>query len=143
MKGKRSGIKLLIVLLVLLIIFVLGQVFLVGKISKDIKVAPYTGSQIFSEEDINSAMDKTESYFKKNMRGCTMTAIGYGGDTASNNQQESRKKNPGFKYNQVMVINIDFDVRIGSSNFESGTERKDYVIVLARKDDESKWKIQE
>ena len=143
MKGKRSGIKLLIVLLVLLIIFVLGQVFLVGKISKDIKVAPYTGSQIFSEEDINSAMDKTESYFKKNMQGCTMTAIGYGGDKASNNQLESRKRNPGFKFNQVMVINIDFDVRIGSSNFESGTERKDYVIVLARKDDESKWKIQE
>ena len=143
MKKKRSGIRLLVVLLVLLVIFVLGQVFLVGKISKDIKVKPYTGSQIFSEQDINSAIEKTETYFKKNMQGCTMTAIGYGGDEASSNQLESRQRQPDFKYKEAIVINIDFDVRIASSNFESGTNRENYVVVLARKNSDSKWKVLE
>lgn len=143
MKKERSSVKLLVVLIVLLVIFILGQVFFVGKISKDIVVEPYTGSEIFNEEDIDSAMEKTKAYFKKNMQGCTMTAIGYGGDKASTNQLESRKRNPSFKYNEVILINIDFDVRIGSSNFESGTAKKNYPVVLARKNSDSKWKVQE
>ena len=141
MNKRKGSRRLLIVFIVLLIVFVLGRVFLVGKISDNLQVAPYTGSAIFTEEDVNAAMDKTESYFVKNMQGCTMSAIGYAGDKASENQLESRKRNPNFKYNDVLVMKIDFDVRIGSSQFDSGTEKKDYVIVLARKSSDSKWKV--
>lgn len=46
-------------------------------------------SEMYSEEDINAAIDTIKKEFKSNWKGCTLTEIYYAGDDSSKGHQDS------------------------------------------------------
>ena len=67
-------------------------------------------SEIYSETEINGAIDIVLRYFKDNFKGCTLTEIHYIGD---NSYEEFVEWAEQYKADQAIVLVSSFDV--GSS----------------------------
>lgn len=68
-------------------------------------------SKLYSEEDINAAIDTIKEEFKSDTwKGCTLTEIYYAGDDESKNHQAWAKDNDA---DEIIVLESSFDV--GSS----------------------------
>ena len=64
-------------------------------------------SEIYSEEDINAAIDTIKKEFKKDWKGCTLTEIYYAGDDSSKDHQDWANRN---NADEVIVLQSSFDV---------------------------------
>ena len=90
---------------VLVLICLLGLVACGGNV-KDVKIADFT-SEIYSDEEINSAIDIAIKYFKKEFSGCTLTEISYAGDEKIADYAEFAVSNAA---DEVIVLVSSFDV---------------------------------
>lgn len=64
-------------------------------------------SEIYSEEDINAAIDTIKKEFKSDWKGCTLTEIYYAGDDSSKDHQDWANRN---NADEVIVLQSSFDV---------------------------------
>ena len=67
-----------LIALVLALICVIGLVACGGNV-KNVKITDYS-SEIYSDAEIENAIDVAINYFKKNFEDCTLTEITYLGD---------------------------------------------------------------
>ena len=94
-----------LIALVLALICVIGLVACGGNV-KNVKITDYS-SEIYSDAEIENAIDVAINYFKKNFEGCTLTEITYLGDDKLDNWQEFAERN---NADDVMVLVSSFNV---------------------------------
>ncbi len=96
-----------------------------------------TDSEIYSQEDINAAIDTIKKEFENDWEGCTLNEIYYAGDDVSRDYQEWADRN---NADEVIVLLSSFAVdssgREGSLNPNS--TYNDWNWILVRTND-GKW----
>lgn len=102
----------------------------------NVEILEYS-SEIYSDTEINDAIDVAIDYFKKEFEGCTLTEITYIGDDKNNDYLEFAERN---NSNEVMVLVSSFDVDSsggdGSLNPNSTYTKWKWILV---KDSNGKW----
>jgi len=94
-------------------------------------------SEIYTEDDIETAISVTEEYFEENFAGCTLTEIGYAGDDVSAEYQDWADRN---EADEVIVLISSFDVDLSCENgaLNKGSTYEDWNWILVRTAG-SKW----
>ena len=118
-----------ILCLVMCVFFVIGLSACGGDISK-VKTHD-VDSEIYSADDINSAVDTIEKEFDANWNGCTLTEIYYAGDDYCTDFQEFADRN-----DEVIVLLSSFDVDSsggdGSLNPNSTYNNWNWILVRTK-----------
>ena len=95
-------------------------------------------SELYSQEEIKSAIAVIEREFKANWNGCTLKEIYYAGDDVSTDHQDWADRN---NADDVIVLLSSFDVDSsggdGSLNANSTYDGWNWILVRT---DGSKWK---
>ena len=88
-------------------------------------------SEIYSQEDINSAIDTIKKEFKRNWEGCTLTEIYYAGDDSSIDHQDCADRN---NADEVIVLLSSFDVDSsgGDGSLNPNSTYSDWNWILVR-----------
>lgn len=118
--------KLIALVLVLVCMFSLAAC---GGNAKNIKITDYS-SEIYSDAEIESAIDVAINYFEKNFEGCTLTEITYLGDDKLDDWQEFAERN---NADDVIVLVSTFEVDAsggdGSLNPNSTYTNWNWILV--------------
>lgn len=72
-----------------------------------VKVLDWEPSEIYTDSDIESAVQTVKDYFRKEFDGCTLTEIEYAGDSVSLSEAEYAKR---YHADEVIVLYSSFDV---------------------------------
>lgn len=103
---------------------------------KDVKIID-VDSEIYSESEINSAIDTVAEYFKLNFDGCTLTMLKYAGDDDNKSADEWAKR-----YNAeraiVLLSSFDVDSSGGDGSFNPDSTYKDCQWILVE-NESGKW----
>lgn len=87
-------------------------------------------SEIYTSDDINSAIETIVKEFNKDWKGCTLKEIYYAGDETSKNYQDWADRN---NANEVIVLLSSFDVDSsggdGSLNPNSTYDGWNWILV--------------
>ena len=88
-------------------------------------------SEIYSQEDINAAIDTIKKEFMMNWGGCTLTEIYYAGDDSSKDHQDWADRN---NADEVIVLLSSFDVDSsgGDGSLDPNSTYSDWNWVLVR-----------
>ena len=88
-------------------------------------------SEIYSQEDINDAIDTIKKEFKRNWEGCTLTEIYYAGDDSSKDHQDWADRN---NADEVIVLLSSFDVDSsgGDGSLNPNSTYSDWNWILVR-----------
>ena len=115
-KKVQNKMRRNIMLSYLIIVLIIGLAYggfwynSLGKISDNLEIRPYENSEIYTSDDINSAMAQTKKEFKK-YKGCTLETITYAGDDAALDLKKGGERKVLFKnYDEFIVIETDFKV---------------------------------
>lgn len=91
-------------------------------------------SELYSQAEINEAIEEIKKDFKTNWKGCTLTEIYYAGDDISKGYQEWAKRN---NADEVIVLESSFDVDSsggdGSLNPNSTYSKWKWILVRTNK----------
>jgi ABC-type glycerol-3-phosphate transport system substrate-binding protein len=120
-----------LIALVLALVCVIGLVACGGNV-KNVKITDYS-SEIYSDAEIENAIDVAINYFEKNFEGCTLTEITYLGDDELDNWQEFAERN---NADDVMVLVSSFNVGAsgggGSLNPNDTSTNWKWVLVRTK-----------
>ena len=124
-----------LIALVLALVCVIGLVACGGNV-KNVKITDYS-SEIYSDAEIENAIDVAINYFEKNFEGCTLTEITYLGDDELDNWQEFAERN---NADDVMVLVSSFNVGAsgGDGSLNPNDTYTNWKWVLVRTND-GKW----
>ena len=88
-------------------------------------------SEIYSQEDINAAIDTIKKEFMMNWGGCTLTEIYYAGDDSSKDHQDWADRN---NADEVIVLLSSFDVDSsgGDGSLNPNSTYSDLSWILVR-----------
>lgn len=88
-------------------------------------------SEIYSQEDINAAIDTIKKEFMMNWGGCTLTEIYYAGDDRSKDHQDWADRN---NADEVIVLLSSFDVDSsgGDGSLNPNSTYSDWSWILVR-----------
>ena len=90
----------------------------------------HVDSEMYSQDDINSAIDTIKKEFKNDWKGCTLTEIYYAGDDCSKDHQDWADRN---NADEVIVLLSSFDVDSsgadGSLNPNSTYDNWNWILV--------------
>ena len=88
-------------------------------------------SEIYSQEDINAAIDTIKKEFMMNWGGCTLTEIYYAGDDSSKDHQDWADRN---NADEVIVLLSSFDVDSsgGDGSLKPNSTYSDWSWILVR-----------
>ncbi len=104
---------------------------------ENVKITDYS-SEVYSDAEIESAIDVAIKYFKKNFDGCTLTEITYSGDDALDDAQEWADRNNADDV-IVLVSTFEVDASGGDGSLEPNSTYADYEWILVRRNG-GKWK---
>ena len=87
--------------------------------------------EIYSQEDINAAIDTIKKEFMMNWGGCTLTEIYYAGDDSSKDHQDWADRN---NADEVIVLLSSFDVDSsgGDGSLNPNSTYSDWSWILVR-----------
>lgn len=71
---------------------------------------------VYSEDEVNEAMDTTEKYFRKNFTGCELKSIKYD-EESSTYATEYYSSMYDISQDEIMCLRIDFLLEDGSEDF--------------------------
>ena len=93
-------------------------------------------SEIYSNEEINSAINVILERFKENYNGCSLLKIGYIGDEKNDEYIDWAERN---NKSEVIVFISDFKVapNAGDGILNSDSEYKGYSWILVRNENEN------
>lgn len=88
-------------------------------------------SEIYSEDDINSAIDTIKKEFKRDWKGCTLTEIYYAGDDSSIDHQDWADR---YNADEAIVLLSSFDVASsgGDGSLNPNSTYDDWNWILVR-----------
>ena len=93
-------------------------------------------SEVYSQEDIDAAIDVIVKEFNADWTGCTLKEIYYAGDEMV---KENESRAADYDADQVIVLLSTFDVGADyQGSLEPGSTYKDWNWILVRKDG-GKW----
>lgn len=97
-----------------------------------------TESDLYSQDDINSAVDSIKKEFRRNWNGCTLREIRYAGDEITENYLDWLERNDA---DEVIVLLSSFDVDSsgGDGSLDPDSTYDDWEWILVRSNGE-KWK---
>ena len=103
---------------------------------KKVQILEYS-SEIYSNEEIQDAIDVTMDYFKKKFSGCTLTEITYYGDDKLADYQEFAQRN---NADEVIVLVSSFDVGPsgGDGSLNPNDTYRNWKWILVRSEG-GKW----
>lgn len=121
--------------LLLMIVFLLSFAACRGNI-KNVNIIN-VDSELYSEVEINSAIDITLKHFKENFKGCTLTEIQYVGDDYVETFDEWAKQ---YEAQQAIVLVSSFDVDSsgGDGSLNPNSTYGNWKWILTR-DNNKKW----
>lgn len=95
-------------------------------------------SQLYSQDDINSAVDIIKKEFKSDWKGCSLTEIRYAGDEITKEHQEWSDRN---NADEVIVLLSSFDVDSsgGDGSLNPNSTYDDWKWILVRSNG-GQWK---
>lgn len=124
------------VLLFLSCLFILGLTACGGNVNT--ATVQRVDSDIYTEQEIESAIEVTKTYFKLHFSGCTLTEISYAGDEYTNDFSDWAERNDA---DDVIVLISSFDVGPsggdGSLNPNSTYSNWNWILV---RDEGGSWK---
>ena len=122
--------KIIYIMFCVLFVFTLGAC---GENSDQIKTR-YVASEIYSDEDIDAAIDVIKKEFENGWKGCTLTEIYYAGDDISKEHQDWADRN---NADEVIVLMSSFDVDSsgGDGSLNPDTTYDDWNWILVRTKD--------
>ena len=89
------------------------------------------GSAVYSQDEIDSAIDVIKQEFKSNWKGCTLTEIYYAGDDRSEDYQEWADRN---NADEVLVLLSSFSVDAsgGDGSLNPNSTYDNWMWILVR-----------
>ncbi len=127
--------KTVCVMLCMLLIFSLSGC---GGTVKDVNTHPVE-SELYSEEDIETAMDTVKKEFKRDWSGCTLTELYYAGDDRSKNHRDCADRN-GAEEVLVLYSSFDVDSSGGDGSLNPNSTYSDWNWILVRTNG-GKWQL--
>ena len=88
-------------------------------------------SKLYTQSDINSAINVTKRQFRRNWNGCTLTEIYYAGDEVSEKHQEWADRN-GLDEVIVLISSFDVDSSGGDGSLNPDSTYKNWMWILGR-----------
>lgn len=122
--------------LVLALVCVIGLVACGGNV-KNVKITDYS-SEIYSDAEIENAIDVAIDYFEKNFEGCTLTEITYLGDDKLDGWQAFAEQNDADDV-IVLVSSFDVDASGGDGSLNPNSTYTNWKWILIRNNG-GKWK---
>jgi hypothetical protein len=90
-------------------------------------------SEIYSQEDISSAIEIIKDEFDRDWKGCTLTEIYYAGDEASEARWEAAKRHDADEV-IVLLSSFDVDASGGDGSLEPNSTYDNWNWILVRTD---------
>lgn len=137
---KKILLGIIVVIFIWLGVFIVDYLkrhsFETGNVS-NVKIIPIE-SEIYSNEEINNAIDVILDYFEKNFNGCSLLEIEYIGDENNDDYRDWAIRN---NKSEVIVFISNFKVNPNGGNgvLNSNSEYDDYSWILVRNENEN-WK---
>ena len=90
-------------------------------------------SELYTQEDIDAAIDTIKKEFRENWKGCSLTEIYYAGDELTKAHQDWTDR---YDADEVIVLLSSFDVAIfgADKSLNAGDIYDDWNWILVRKD---------
>lgn len=90
-------------------------------------------SEMYSQDDINVAIETIKKEFERDWKGCTLTEIYYAGDDSSKKYQDWADRNDA---DEVIVLLSSFDVDSsgGDGSLNPDSTYSDWMWILVRTD---------
>lgn len=126
--------KLIVLLLALVCLFSLASC---GGNVRNVNRSEYA-SEIYTDAEIESAIDTAIAYFEKNFVGCTLTEITYLGDDKQDDWQEFAERNHADDV-IVLVSTFEVDASGGDGSLNPNSTYTNWKWILVRTDG-GKWK---
>ena len=97
----------------------------------DLAIVDWDPSELYTDEDIQSAVDTVLAYFETEFKGCTLTQISYPGDDLSDLFDEYAKE---YQSDEAIVLRSSFDVDAsgGDGSLESNSTYEAWQWILVR-----------
>lgn len=127
---KRLRVLTLVILLLLILTACGGNVDNVNVIHVD--------SQIYTQAEINAAIDVVLSYFRANFDGCTLTQLCYAGDEAEDAFDQWANQ---YNSDQAIILVSSFDVGSsgGDGSLNPNSTYTEWQWILVR-DEGGNWR---
>lgn len=103
---------------------------------KDVQIKEYS-SEIYTDAEIEDAIDVAINYFKKEFSGCTLTEITYIGDDKLDAYEEFAQRHNAADV-IVLVSSFDVDSSCGDGSLNPDSTYTDWNWILVRNDG-GKW----
>lgn len=125
--------KVICIIAITSIVFILTACNCGGNID-NVTVSDWKPSEIYTDNDIESAIQTVKNYFRKEFDGCTLTKIGYAGDNLTN---EFNKLANQYNADEVIVLYSSFDVDSsgGDGSLNPNSTYDDWQWILVRSAD--------
>ncbi len=88
-------------------------------------------SEIYSQEEIEAAVDVIKKEFGRRWNGCTLTEIYYAGDEKTADHQEWADRNAADEV-IVLISSFDVDSTGGDGSLNPGSTYKNWMWILVR-----------
>ncbi len=88
-------------------------------------------SELYTQDDIKSAINVTKRQFRRNWNGCTLTEIYYAGDEVSEKHQEWADRN-GLDEVIVLISSFEVDSTGGNGSLNPDSTYKNWMWILGR-----------
>lgn len=132
-KKNRSMNKLIRIIACMLLVLLTAGCR--GNVS-DVKVLEYK-SDIYSEEEIEEAIEVVKKYFRSEFSGCTLTEITYAGDDKILSYEDWATRNDADEV-IVLISSFDVDASGGDGSLNPNSTYSNWSWILARRNGE-KW----
>lgn len=86
-------------------------------------------SSVYTEADINEAMDVVLDYFRKEFDGCTLIELGYAGDKTLSEQKEWARQ---YKADECILLVCSFETDGTAGPLNPNSTYENYKWVLTR-----------
>ena len=108
-----------------------------GGINEGVTILP-AESDLYTQEDIDAAIDVTLDFFRQNFTGCTLTELGYAGD-AMNRQEAAFLNQYGGDELIVLLSSFDVDASGGDGSLNPNETYSNWNWILVR-DSGGQWR---
>ena len=83
--------------------------------------SPMVGSELYTQEEIHSAIECTKEYFFHNFEGCTLNRLSYAGDEVTKNEIQSLEEEALSSDEKFIILYADFYVESNDGGFSDNT----------------------
>lgn len=125
------------IIFLVITIIIISSLTACGGSVKDFKIKKVE-SELYTNDEIDSAIETIVQEFKKDWKGCTLKEIYYAGDETSKNYQDWADRN-NVDEAIVLLSTFDVDESGGDGSLNPNDTYDNWMWILVRNDN-GKWK---